>query len=442
MIRLRILPALLFMALACSLAEAKRPAKRAVARAPRGDCKVMIDSLVRLYEAGDPSYLTWDLSTARCDSSQLYTAYYYQGIGFLFISAWKEALYFLTQARDIGGPKDEEILYHLWTVYQKLERYQEMERLTLELHQRYPGSLFLLEILDQWKSVNSTARPWSWGYSAKAAWAGARTPYLNHVLTNRLRGETGQKWGAHRLRETASMSFKSKWDDRPLQGFQGNLGAEYGYKGISVEADWGAGYESRKDTAAIFLSGGAQQLLADSNWNFRQGRVAVGYSFTTSDGWNLGLTGSLYQLSPDWRVAGLSHSQSLLLSECILIGYVDVQEHWISPDPEGEALGFALDRMTTFSFSLTPYFSQGRHSFGIGPAYYLARLHYGGSADLEDSEWQQSLTGTASYGYELRPWCKLSLSGSLGYDFNNTIGTRTYTTKPVYGVDAGFSLSY
>lgn len=433
---------LLILGLAISLSQARRHTRRTGAQ-PRLSCKVMSDSLVHLYEAGDPAYLTWDFSSAKCDSSRLYTAYYYQGIGFLFISAWKEALYFLTAAREIGGPRDEEILYHLWTVYRKLDRYQEMERLTLELHQRYPSSLFLLEILDQWKSVKSSTRVWSWGYSSKAAWAGTRTPYLNHILTNRLTGETGQKWGAHQVRETASMSLKSKWDDTFLQGFQGNLGVEYDHHGFTVEADWGAGYDN---AASVLVSNGAQALLTDSNWNFLQGRLAAGYSFTTNQGWNLGWNASYFQLTPDWRVAGISHNESVLFQDFILIGYLDLQKHWITPDGSGRALGFPdLDGMLTLSFSLTPYFSWGRHSLGAGPNYYLARVHYTDrsvSPASADTDWDHSITGSASYGYDLRPWCRLTLSASYGIDLSNSIGTRKYAKKALYGLDGGFTLSY
>ncbi len=445
MIRFRYIPLVLFLATAFSPSEAGRPAKR-MGTQPRMDCKIMSDSLAHLYEAGDPSYLTWDFSAAKCDSSRLYQAYYYQGIGFLFISAWKEALYFLTAARDIGGPRDEEILYHLWTVYQKLDRYQEMERLTLELHQRYPSSLFLLEILDQWKSVPASAHTWSWGYSSKAAWAGTRTPYLNHILTNRLSGEIGQKWAGGMVRETGSMSMKSKWDQRFFQGFQANLGTEYQRKGASLEADWGAGFESRGDASSIIFTNGAQSLLADSNWNFKQGRLAAGYSYTTNTGWNLAGNASFYQASPDWRVLGLNHSQSILFTDFILIGYLDLQKHWITPDPEvGQTQEPNLDGMLTFSFSLTPYFSRGRHSLGVGGTYYASRMHYviaTGADRGPDSEWQHSLTETTSYSYDLRSWCRLAASFSFGYDFNNRLQTLAYTSKTVYGLDAGFSLSY
>jgi hypothetical protein len=454
MIRTRTLACLtLLLALAVSVSEARRPVKKSGSQ-PRGDCKTQVDSLVRLYEAGDPTYLTWDISSAKCDSSQLYTAYYYQGIGFLFISAWKEALYFLSAARDIGGPKDEEILYHLWTVYRKLERYQEMERLTLELHQRYPSSLFLMEILDQWKSVKSPARSWSWGYSSKAAWASS--PYLDHILTNRVRAVTEQRRGKHLFRETGSTSFNSKWNDGPLQGFQANLGGEWDYKGFSASADWGIGYESRKpDTSSILVTSGSQSFLVDSNWNFAQARLALGYSLTTDGGWNLAWNASAYQLSSQWRVLGLNHVQSFLFPNFILFGIVDVQKHWIgipkdsiqlSPPPNPIYATSGLDGLYTVSVSITPYFSFGRHSLGIGPNYYATGSHtsgeYTGGLRFSETDWEHSVTATASYGFDLRHWCRLSLSGSYGYEFNSRTGSSGYSRKDVYGVDAGFSLSY
>ena len=444
MIRNRILLFLAVLTCAYSFSEAKRPARKSAQ--PRLDCKTMSDSLVHLYEAGDPAYLTWDFSQAGCDSSRLYNAYYYQGIGFLFISAYKEALYFLTSARDIGGPKDEEILYHLWSVYQKLDRYQEMERLTLELHQRYPGSLFLLEILDQWKSVKSPS-PVTWGFSSKAAWA--RSPYLDHVLSNRIRAETNQKRGPHKFRETASTTLKTKWDENLLQGFQANLGSEYEYKGFSAEVNWGFGYESRRpDSSAFVVTSGAQSILVDSNWNYAQGRVAAGYSYTTDAGWNLGVNASLFQLSKDWRVAGISHSQSFLFSDFILIGYVDVQNHWIDFAAPRDTLLFYpdLEGMQSLSLNLTPYFSLGRHSLGVGPTYYFSRWMYTEEDLAGDShgfsEYQQSVSGTASYGFDFRHWCRLSLSGSYGYDFDKPRGEAKFTSKDVYSVDAGFSLTF
>lgn len=440
-----VLAALLVLALAVS-AHARRAPRKASLQ-PRVDCKTLSDSLVKLYDAGDPTYLTWDFSEAKCDSSQLYTAYYYQGIGFLFISAWKEALYFLNAARAIGGPKDEEILYHLWTVYRKLDRYPEMERLTLELHQRYPGSLFLLEILDQWKGVRSPSHI-AWNYSSKAGVAS--NPYLDHLIANRIQAESRQKAGPHQFRETGSMSLTSKWDERLLHSFQGNLGGEYEWKGLSAEANWGVGYESRRaDTSSLLLTSGAQSILVDSNWNFVQGRAAVGYSLTTGSGWNLGWNASFFLLSKDWKVASLSHSQSFLFPDFILIAYLDLQKHWIHNPDEGDPLIVdvpLLDGMHTLSFNLTPYFSVGRHSFGFGPTYYVSRWHYGGEkltgGSIDETGWQHSVSGTASYGYDWRHWCRLALSGSYGYDFGNEAGTRHWTGKPVYAADAGISLSF
>ncbi|GEM_PF-4054350 len=451
MIRFRSLtPLLLILAIAVCPSHAKRPAKKSGGQ-PAVDCKTMIDSLTKLYAAGDPSYLTWDFSGSACDSSQLYTAYYYQGIGFLFISDYKEAVYFLTAARAIGGSKDEEILYHLWTVYRKMDRYQEMERLTVELHQRYPGSLFLVEILDQWKAVKSPS-PVSWGFSSKAAWA--RSPYLDHILSNRMQAETSQKRGPHQFRESGSFSTKTQWDRTLLQGFQGNLGGEYEYKGFSAEANWGFGYEGRSaDYSSQVVTSGTQSILVDSNWNFAQGRAALGYSYTTNSGWNLAFNASLFQLSKDWMVAGFSHSQSYLFSDFILIGYIDLQNHWIRfpvetiADTNGAVIGTLpdLDGMQSFSLNLTPYFTFGRHSLGIGPTYYFSRWHSSetiGTVKTGYYEYQQSLSGTASYGFDLRRWCRLALSASYGYDFDKRHGDSAFKPKDVYSVDAGFSLTF
>jgi hypothetical protein len=441
------------IALAAAVPASAKRAPRKQAPAPQVDCRILSDSLVKLYDAGDPAYLTWDFAAAKCDSSQLYAAYYYQGIGFLFISAWKEALYFLNAARDIGGPKDEEILYHLWTIYRKLDRYPEMERLTLELHHRYPSSLFLMEILDEWKAVKAPSRI-AWSYSTRAGVSSIA--YLDNQLTNRLQAETHQESKLHRFRERASLSLTSRWTDslshawnqRLLHGFQANLGFEYGWKGMTAEADWGAGYEAHGKDTTLVDAGGRQSVLVDSNWNFAQGRIALGYSHTTAGGWNLGVTAGLFQLNPDWRALSLSHSESILFSSLILIGYVEYQKHWIATGsgaaPDSATLfSFNLDGMQTYTASLTPYFTFGRHSFGIGPTWYASRTHtevldyLGGDQGL--SSWQYSLSATGTYGFDLRRWCRLNASGSYGFNLDKHAKDPDFT---FYSADAGLSVSF
>jgi hypothetical protein len=409
---------------------------------PHADCKTLSDSLVKLYNAGDPTYLTWDFAEAGCDSSQLYTAYYYQGIGFLFISAWKEALYFLNAARAIGGPRDEEILYHLWTVYRKLDRYSEMEGLTLELHRRYPNSLFLFEILDQWKSVKSPSHV-AWNYSARAG--KSSTPYLDNQFSNRFQGEIRQQAGEQRFREHGSVSLSSKWNEHLLRSFQTNLGGAYAYKGFTAEADWGAGYETPADDPTLSTTNGGQAILADSNWNFAQGHLALGYSLTTARGWNLGGTASLFLLNKNWWVGGLSHTQSFFFNDFILLGYLDFQKHWITV-PKDTIFTPNLDGMYTFTASLTPYWSLGRHSFGAGPGYYLARSHYSQSGPLglvvTSIDWSQTLSGTATYDFELRRWIRFAISGSSGREWDKFSGDSKYRRSWVYSADASVSLSF
>jgi hypothetical protein len=441
--------AALVLALACA-AHAKRAAPAKPSARPAVDCKTLSDSLVKLYDAGDPTYLTWDFAEAHCDSAQLYLAYYYQGIGFEFISAWKEALYFLNAAREIGGPKDEEILYHLWMVYRKLDRYSEMERLTLELHRRYPNSLFLFEIIDQWKSVKAPSRI-AWNYSARAGISS--THYLTDQLTDRVQAETRQQSGPHRFREHASVSLASKWNasdwnQRLVHGFQANLGGEYAYKGLTAEADWGAGYATPTKDSVVHGENGQPLMLADSNWNFVQGHLGLGYSYTTAAGWSFGANAGALLLSKDWRVLDLSHTESFLFNDVLLIGYLDFQRHWIGAAPDSlgaEAGTLGLDGLYTFTATATPYFTFGRHSLGAGPSYYFEASHYSGSyAGARQSEKyrEHTLSGMATYDFDLRRWCRFTLTGSYGVEMDKGFGAAKYSSKRVFSADIGASLSF
>jgi len=405
-------------------------------------CKVMADSVQKLYDKGDPTYLTWDISP-KCDSSQLYTAYYYQGLGFYLLSAWKESLYFLSLAKQIGGAKDEEILYHIWNVNKKLNRYQEMERATLELHRRYPNSFFLMEILEQWKSVKQPSNEWFFGYTSKMAFAS--NAYLDQVISNRINTSTGQKNGNHHFRETASLTVNAKLNQtHNLQGFQGDLGGEYEYNGFTAELNYGAGYDARNNAdPLVFVKNGN---LIDSNWNWEQGRMALGYSYTTKSGWNLGLTGSALQIAKDWQMLGLTHSQSFLFPNWILLGYVDLQMHFINKPPavEESTVHYQLHGLNTFMASLTPYFSWEKISLATGLTYYYSRSTYrkldaNYQFVMDEGEDDHSLTASVSNTYDLRNWFKINLGASYGQEY--IVGSSD-NPHHVYSIDAGFSLSY
>src|SRR5690606_21445744 len=262
--------------------------------------------------------------------------------------------------------------------------------------------------------------------------------------TNRIRGETGQKRGRHRFRESASLSLKSQWDQRLLQGFQANLGGEYSYGNFSLEGNWGLSYESlRADSPTALIADGERSFLLDSNWSFSQGRMVFGYSRTTASGWNQGWSGSFHRISSDWRAAGLSHTQSFLFPDLILIGFIDFQKHWIdmaAADSLAAALFGELVGMHTFSANVSPYFTRGRHSLGTGPTYYAARLRYEGAAG--DSEWQHGLAGAASYGFDVRAWWRLLLNFSYGVEWNNSLENHRYRSRKVYGADLGFSIYF
>jgi hypothetical protein len=406
------------------------------------NCQVMADSIQKLYEAGDPVYLTWNVSP-KCDSSLLYLAYYYQGLGYFLFFSWKESLYFLTMAKEIGGAKDEEILFHLWNVNKKLDRSQEMERTTLELHQRFPNSFFLMEILDNWKGAKYPAQAWNLRYTSKISMSS--NDYLDQVFSNRLRAATGQKYGKHRFRESGSLTLKVKVDEKTLQGVQGDIGGEYEYQGLTAEVDYGAGFESRNATDPLVLvRNGFESRLADSNWNWLQGRLTLGYAHATKGGWSLGWKANALQLAKDWRVLGISHSQSLLFPSWILLGYVDYQVHWLRiPVIQGNpALGTTyLNGMQTFLANLTPFLVWEKQSLGLGSTYYLSRNHYSG-AGRNDFLLNHSFSATSAYSYDILAWMKINLNASYGWELDQKLQNAGYSRRAIYGVDGGFALSF
>ncbi len=431
------------------MAEAKKTPKHLKNAGPT-NCKVLADSSQKLYEAGDPSYLTWDISP-KCDPAQLYQAYYYQGLGFYILPAWKESLYFLTMAKEIGGPKDEEILFYLWNVNKKLDRFQEMERATHELHRRYPNSFFLLEILDEWKTVKHPTQGWNYGYSSR--FSTSSNNYLKNVFTNRLRASTGQRHGPHSLRETGSLTIKNKIDTHVFQGFQLDLGSDYQYKGISAELDYGAGYDARNSSdPLVWIHGGTVGKLVDSNWNWQQGRASIGYSYTTKGGWNLGANLNAFQLSKDWLGLGINHTEVLLFPTWMIIGSIDYQKNWIhlllNPNDTTLFKTVALDGMQTLMLNLTPFISVDRHSFGLGATYYLANSHYGAPNGIwDETDIDHSITSTASYTFELRNWIKFNFSASAGLEFNpykKQDPLKLFGVKPgaLYGAEAGLSVAF
>ncbi len=439
-----------------ALVEAKKapkPAKVTVAT----DCKVMTDSMAKLYEAGDPTYLTWNIP-AKCDSSQLYSLNYYQGIGFYLLGDWREASYFLNQAKEIRGPKDEEILYHLWNVNKKLQRYQDMERATLELHQRYPNSFFLMEILDQWKTVKPPSQAWSFGYTSKYASytteyaSGPKSTYLENIFTNSLRASTGQTYGQHRFQETGTVTMKAKMDEKTLQGLQGDIGGEYDYKGFSAQVDYGGGYQSHSTSdPLLLLSNGLETRLVDSNWNFRQGRLTLGYSTDSKNGWSQGWNLNLLELSKDWSMASVSHIESIFLLSGILLLNLEAQKHWVKAVYSDSSVlttptstpTMTWDGMNAFTAGVMPLYYWKKQSLLFGATYYFSQSHFSAGNGTNDQEYEQSLTGSASYSYDFFSWLRINFDASYGFDYSQSFQTG-YPSKPdrVYGMDAGFSLSF
>ncbi len=428
---------ILFFVLAMQLVQAKTPPAKKKIYTPPADCKVMADSMQKLYDAGDPSYLTWDISP-KCDSSIQYQAYYYQGIGFYLLSDWKESLYFLNRAKEIGGTKDEEILFHLWNVNLKHDRFQEMERATFELHRRYPNSSFLMEILDKWKTVKVPSKSWNFGYTSK--FTTASRIYFDNIFSNRLRAANSQKAGSHSFRELGSLTVDMDVKTKKLKAFQTDLGMNYEHLGFSLDANYGAGFNPPAANTALISTGfGVDNILTDTNWNWYQGHVGMGYDFTTKGGWSLGAKVDAIQLSKSWREVGISHTESYLFKNWFLFGYLDYQIHFVKLNL-GKNLTDStqedyFDGMRSFTANLTPFFSWPHQTLGVGATYSFLTTHTGGGSDITSID--HTYTGTLSYSYDILKNLKTNVGASYGFE--------TKDKAPgdwIYSADLGLTYSF
>ncbi len=428
----------LFFVLALQISQARTAsAKKKIYSAPV-DCKVMADSMQKLYDSGDPSYLTWDISP-KCDSAIQYQAYYFQGVGFYLLSDWKESLYFLNRAKEIGGAKDEEILFHLWNVNRKLDRFQEMEHATFELHRRYPNSSFLMEILDRWKTVKAPWKSWNFGFTSK--FTKASRIYFDNIFSNRIRAANTQKVGTHSFRELGSLTVDVDAWSRKLKGFQGDLGVNYEHLGFSMDANYGAGFAN---TTLISSGFSVDNILSDSNWNWYQGHVGMGYDFTTKSGWSLGAKVDAIQLSKSWREVGISHTESYLFKNWFLFGYLDYQFHFLKWDLGShldEATGIPsiehdyLDGMRSFTANITPFFSWPLQTLGIGGTYSFLTRHTGGVSDYTAKE--QSFTGTLSHSYDISKYLKTNAGAAYGFETNDKAPGNW-----IYSANVGLTYSF
>lgn len=455
-------------ALCLSILPASGAAKTralATATAAGPSCAVLLDSLDRLYAENQPDFLAWDFPTMGCDKTQLYRGLFRQGLGFSMVSAWTEAAHILSLAKEAGGDRDEDVLFHLWNAYRHLDLPKEAAVAARELLARYPASPFLPRIRDEWEQ-DRKPRSREWRGSFESRFVRSRVVLLDNVHSNRMKGEISQSAGNHGFREYGTLSLKSRLGGNILDGVQVNLGGEWSRGEFALEAEWGLGYDAgnAKDTVVGGLSGSGSGARY-AGWNGSMGQLALGWMRRTGEGMGLGARADVRLLSRDWWAAGASLSPSWFAGAWSVTGLLDLHRHGMdwrfgqSDTLGGEPIGltFILNEMQTLQASVSPGYRLKRHDLGLGLGYYLVRtgsvfrIDYGGLVDDRPSaSYEHSLAMGPSYRYTWRKGLRFNLGLNFGYDFDERPSTTAscrewlpgYCADESYSADAGFSLSF
>lgn len=428
-------------------------------------CGALLDSLDRLHAADRADYLAWDFAAAGCDRRQLYRAYHRQGFGSQLLGDWQAAALYLTLAKDIGGPEDEEVLYHLWTAWRGLDSRQDMVAAARELHARFPASPWLARILDEMEEVRKP-RARAFGGSLESRLARSRVGSIDNDLSTRLRAVARQSAGDHAFSQAAAFSLKHNVRERVMEGFQANLSAEWRRGGFGLEAEWGLGYDASaaRDTLVSALHGSGSGLQY-AGWNGRMAQLGATWMRAGEGDWTFGARLGARLLSRDWWAAGATLSPAWQAGDWSVSLLLDVQRHgmdWSHAQDDTLAgnlpvtLAYAMEGMGTLQAAVSPSLRLGRHELGLGLGWFLVRyastlsIAYAGMVETEPgTAWEHSLALSPSWRLSLGR-LRFHLGANVGFDFEERGADAPacrawlpgYCAGEAYGADAGFAYSF
>lgn len=433
-------------------------------------CASLLDSLETLAAEGGSDFLAWDLEGHGCSPAQLYRGYLRQGSALSMAESWESAVHVLSLAKAIGGPDDEELLYHLWTALRRLDRRKEMVAAAKELYARYPASPYLALVLEDWRGDRppraAAARPWKASFESR--FARSKVGALDNVQSNRLRAEAGQALGAHGFRESVSASLKSRPGSRLMDAFQADLGAEWIWRGFSLEAGWGVGYDARSsgDTLLEVLSGSGSGARW-SGWNGRLASLAAAWTGAPGEGTSLAARVDARLHSRNWWSAGASLAPAWFSGDWSAAVLLDWREHamrWEFAQTEvlegGEPveLAYLVDAMRAVQASVTPAWRSGAQQLSLGLVYGMARagsrfrISFDGAVDEErDIDWEHSIVLSPGWRYAWRKRLRFDAGMSFGYDFGEKPAAATpacagwlpgYCADETWSADAGLSIAF
>lgn len=436
-------------------------------RAP--SCAAALDSMDVLEAEGRIDHLVWDLGSRECSRSELYRGQLRQGIAFALAGSFEAAAAALGEAKAIGGPDDEELLYHLWTASRRLDRRAEAAAAAREMYTRFPASPYLAMILEDYGRSPGKARAGkrAWKAAFESRYARSRVGLLDNVQSSRLKGEVGQSAGGHGFREYGSLSLKSRYGQGLLDAVQGDFGVEWSWRGFGAEAEWALGWDARNtgDTLVAALAGSGAGARW-SGWNASMAGAALSWMSAPGEGPMITLRADARLLSSAWKTAGASLSPSWHAGDFSLTGLLGVQQHWMGwafsesstlDDGEVVDLTYSLEGMRTVQSSLTPAWRLGNHDLSLGLAWFSARTAHAfrvglaGTVDEEKgSSWEHGVALSPAWRFTYRKRLRFDFGFSAGYDFDEKTSATAacgealpgYCADESYGADAGFSLTF
>jgi hypothetical protein len=432
------------------------------------NCSVALDSLDLLYASNQLDFLSWNFDSLDCNASQKYQGWAKQGLTFIDVSEWSEAIYALNRAKEIGGNEDEKILYGLWEAYKNLGQASAISILIDEFKKRFPHSLYLQRIGNELRQASHTLpiqKPWR-GY-LKNQFSRNSLNSLDMLASNQIKGSLDQTHSNHTFEEFASVTLKSKIGESVIHRFDLNIGGEWRFGLLGLEVEAGAGYESptHQDTTlkVMYDASNSESFTQFANWNAYKAQIEINYLFPVRKDFWLNAGMGLRLLDKDWWAFDLTFYAPYRwkLGSLSILG--NVQKHalnWSYSEFDSLASGekiqtqFTLDQMLVGQGEVTPGYLLGNHEWLLGFGYFLLRTgsfysqEYTGITEVnaEEYSYEHTLTWSPTYRYTWPySWCqglRSKIGFTYGLAFKSVDGKNTYTQKKTYSADIGFSLSF
>ncbi len=382
------------------------------------NCQVSLDSIIQGFNNGDPKIIKIDLSKLKCNEEQIYQSNYYQGLGLYFLDEWELALLRFTWALETQGVHDEELFFLTWKIFVKVGDVEAQKQTIEELHEKFPASNHLIEMLNYVPTVKHKAK--NWVISTTQGVSAVRTPgYAQNWSSHSLDASLKQKVGSQNFSEGLGASAKMDIDSVALDSWHSYGIFIYGLLGFSAEVDLGIGYSK----SLITLNPNSTSPLNLSNHWSLDAKLEIGKSFSLGSGSQLEAKINYLHPRQDWQEIGFKNSVYKIVGNWFYIAEINGYKDWLNTSDD------TLFRTTKGYYGgkimLNVYYEiSNKNSFGSGLDYTWEMENLSSStanSDLfgQNPNSRNQMNINLSYSYEPLNWLSFSLSGAVGYQNNS-----------------------